>query len=63
MKPRYLGQPAKRLRLLAMLAALAFGTSGCAIDGDQLLSDMVEAGLDSVTTSLVDALSGHLANN
>ena len=63
MKPPYLRQPAKRLRLLAMLTSLAIATSGCAIDGDQLIADIVQAGLDSATTSIVDALSGHLANN
>ena len=50
-------RPIRRLRHLAALAALLITTSGCAIDGGQLITDITEAGLNSITASLVNALS------
>lgn len=49
-----------------LIAVLLFGTvgvagSGCAIDSDQLVTDVVQAALNSATTSLVDTLSAYLA--
>ena len=45
------------------LAALAIATGGCVIDGGQLITDVVQAGLESVTGSLVDALSDYMAGH
>jgi hypothetical protein len=63
MRLPYFKQPAKRLRLLTVLGVLLIVSSGCAIDGAALLTDVVQAALDSATESVVDALSGHLARN
>ena len=52
-----------RLRRLAALAGLALVTSGCAVEGGALVTDMVEAGLNSVTTAIVNALSEQLARD
>ena len=54
-------RPIRRLRHLAALAALLITISGCAIDSGQLITDITEAGLNSITTSLVNALSVSLA--
>lgn len=51
----------RRLRHLAALTAFLITTGGCAIDGGQLITDITEAGLNSITTSLVNALSVSLA--
>ena len=63
MKLFYSRQRTRRFRFLTMFAALMIGTGGCAIDGDQLITDVIQAALDSATGSLVDSLSGHLARN
>jgi hypothetical protein len=36
---------------------------GCPIDSDKLTTDVVQAALESVTNSLVEALSTYLAGN
>jgi len=38
-------------------------TGGCPIDTDQLIADLVQAGLESATNSLVETLSTYLAGN
>lgn len=49
---------------LALLAAgLLLLTGGCPIDTDQLIADLVQAGLESATNSLVETLSTYLAGN
>lgn len=53
----------KWLRLAGVLGALLITTSGCAIDSAQLITDVVQAGLTSVSSSLVNALSVYLAGN
>lgn len=53
----------KQLRLLVVVGALAVAASGCAVNGGQLVTDVVEAALNSATTSIVNALSEQLARN
>ena len=63
MKISSLRQRAERLCLSVVLGALVIATSGCAIDGGRLLTDMVEAGLNSAASSIVNALSEQLARD
>lgn len=43
--------------------ALFLLMGGCPIDGDLLTTEVVDAALQSITSSLVDALSTYLAGN
>jgi hypothetical protein len=51
------------MRLVWAIGLLSIATSGCAIDGAQLVTDVVQAALDSATTSIVDSLSDYLARH
>ena len=43
--------------------ALLFLVGGCPVDMDALITDVVNAALESATNSVVDALSAYLAGN
>ena len=49
--------------MIILGGALLLGTGGCPIDEDALATEVVDAALQSITTSLVDALSNQLAQN
>ena len=63
MKLSILKQSLRQVRFLTILGVLAIATSGCAINGGQLVTDVVEAALNSATSSIVNTLSEQLARN
>lgn len=52
-------------RLVALMLAGAFllPMGGCPVNGDQVLTEVVRAALETATSSLVDTLSSYLATN
>jgi len=50
-------------QLMLLSGALLLLLGGCPIDSDKLATDVAEAALQSVTTSLVEALSTYLTGN
>ncbi|MBN2446835.1 MAG: hypothetical protein JXO22_08925 [Phycisphaerae bacterium] len=49
--------------ILILATALLLLMGGCPVDLDTLTTDLLQAGLESLSTSLVDALSTYLAGN
>ncbi len=49
--------------LLVFVVIIGCTLGGCPVDVDDLAAKVLEAGLDSIGTSLVDSLSTYLAGN
>jgi hypothetical protein len=56
-------RPGWCLKALLLGGLLLVPMGGCPIDTDQVTTDVFQATLQSVTSSLVDALSAYLAGN
>lgn len=54
-------RPRKRLKAFLAGTLLLIPLSGCAVDTDQLTTDVVQAALQSISTSLVESLGTYLA--
>jgi hypothetical protein len=50
-----------RFKALFLAGVLLLAAGGCPIDGDQVLTSVVRAALESATDSLVETLATHLA--
>ncbi|MBU0637238.1 MAG: hypothetical protein KKB50_00080 [Planctomycetes bacterium] len=50
-------------KVLLMAGVLLLLMGGCPVNTDQLATDIFQAGLESIASSLVDALSAFLAGN
>ena len=50
-------------RLVILTGALLLLAGGCPVDADALVTELLQAALDSISNSLVEALSSYLAGS